>query len=153
MRIDGFEGAADDFASFAEGLRDVADNIDEAIDEGVGTTALQMERTAKQKVPVDTTTLRASIEARRLAIGEWVLGAKTDYAADVEFGTAPHTIEADQADALAFEGRDGELIFRQSVQHPGTPAQPYLRPAKREHQSELTRNINEEIEKLFARYL
>jgi HK97 gp10 family phage protein len=153
VRIGGFDDTADEFAEFAEGLRDVADNLDEAIDEGVKTTAFQIEGTAKRRAPVDTGALRAGIEARRLTIAEWVVGAKTEYATAVEFGTAPHVIEADQADALAFTGQDGELVFRQRVEHPGTPAQPFLRPALAEHQSDLVENINAEIEKLFDRYL
>jgi HK97 gp10 family phage protein len=153
VRIDGFEEAAGDFADFAEGLRDVADNIDGAVDEGVKTTAFQIEGTAKRKAPADTGALRASIEARRLDIGAWVVGAKTEYAAAVELGTAPHVIAPDDADALAFEGQDGALIFRQRVEHPGTPAQPYLGPAFRAHESDLTQNISDEIEQLFARFL
>ncbi|OYR66239.1 hypothetical protein DJ71_22120 [Halorubrum sp. E3] len=153
MRIDGFDDTADEFAEFAEGLRDVADNLDGAIDSGVETTAFQIEGTAKRIVSVDSGALRAGIEARRLSIGVWVVGAKSDYADDVEFGTAPHVIEADQADALAFMGQDGELVFRQRVEHPGTPAQPFLRPALAEHQSDLVENINDEIQKLFDTYL
>lgn len=151
--IGGFEEAAGDFADFAEGLRDVAANIDGAINEGVKRTAFQIERTAKQKAPIDTGTLRTSIEARRLDISTWAVGTNVEYAPAVEFGTAPHVITPDDADALAFEGQDGELMFRQRVEHPGTPAQPYLGPAFRAHESDLTQNISAEIERLFARYL
>lgn len=59
-----------------------------------------------------------------------LVGASADHAADVEFGTDPHTIEADDAEALHFE-LDGEEVFVKSVQHPGTEPQPFLRPAKR----------------------
>lgn len=153
MRIDGFDDAASDFAEFAEGLRAVAENMDNAVDEGVKKTAFQVEGTAKQYVPVESGTLRTSIEARRLGIAEWVVGTPIDYAADVELGTAPHVIEPDEADALAFTGQDGELVFRQSVDHPGTPAQPYLGPSLADHKSDLVRNINDEIEELYDKYL
>ena len=151
--INGFDAAAAEFASFAEGLRDVADNVDRALDSGVKTTAFDIEATAKRLVAVDTSTLRRSIAARRVELAAWAVGASAEYAADVEFGTDPHVITPDAADALAFQGRDGELIFRQRVEHPGTPAQPYLGPAFREHESDLVENISAELEQLFARYL
>lgn len=57
------------------------------------------------------------------------VGASADHAKYVEFGTDPHTIEADDAEALHFE-IDGESVFAQSVQHPGTKPQPFIRPAR-----------------------
>lgn len=143
-------GGAEDFAAFAEDLREAADRLDDAVDEGVQETAKQIELTAKQNAPVDTGTLRNSIGYNRIEPGVFEVGAGVDYAADVEFGTAPHVITPTDADALAFEGQDGELIFRQSVDHPGTPAQPFLRPALQEHQSDLAANIEAEIEALFT---
>ncbi len=58
----------------------------------------------------------------------WVTGATADYAVPVEYGTDPHTIRADDAEALHFKV-DGEEIFVREVDHPGTRAQPYMRPA------------------------
>lgn len=63
-----------------------------------------------------------------------VVGASASHAPDVEFGTDPHTIEADNAEALHFEWK-GQEIFVTSVQHPGTEPQPYMRPAAREVRS------------------
>lgn len=63
-----------------------------------------------------------------------VVGASADHAADVEFGTDPHVIEAKDAEALHFEWK-GQEIFVQSVQHPGTEPQPYMRPAARQVRS------------------
>lgn len=60
---------------------------------------------------------------------EWVVGTPVEYAAVVEYGSAPHPIEADQAETLAFPGEDGDTVFRASVDHPGTDPQPYFRPA------------------------
>lgn len=57
----------------------------------------------------------------------WVVGATADYAVPVEYGTDPHTIRADDAEALHFK-IDGEEIFIKEVDHPGTQAQPYMRP-------------------------
>lgn len=148
--IDGFDDAADDFEAFAESFREVAEELPTAIDSGVQKTARTVSGTAKRYAAVDEGELRQEIDTERIDLGAWAVVSKADHAAAVEFGTDPHVIRADEADALAFTGRDGELVFRQSVEHPGTPAQPYLRPSMKEHQSELVENINEAINELFA---
>ncbi len=55
--------------------------------------------------------------------------AGTPYAFFVHEGTNPHPIEANSAKALMFEGGNGEMVFRKHVDHPGTPAQPWLKDA------------------------
>lgn len=145
INIDG----GDEFAEFSENLREAAARLPIAIDSGVQTTAVAVERSAKQNAPVDTGTLSRSIEHRQVELGTYVVGTGIEYADDVEFGTRPHPITPDDADALAFEGEDGDLIFRSRVNHPGTPAQPYLRPALKTHQSDLAQNIREAIIELF----
>ena len=148
MRIDGFEESSDDFAEFAENLREFADGIDDAVDEGTRKTTKQIERTAKQHVPVDSGTLRWSIRFQRLGPGEYVVGTNVEYAPMVEYGTASHVITPTTGEFLYFEGEDGHLIRKRSVKHPGTPAQPYMRPALRKHRSDLARNIQAEIDAL-----
>lgn len=54
------------------------------------------------------------------------VSADTDYALYVEVGTGPHTIRSHGDYPL--RNRAGQ-VFGQEVHHPGTPAQPYLRPA------------------------
>jgi hypothetical protein len=85
--------------------------------------------TARRLCPVDTGALISTIEGEadrssmdcRLSAGD----AVTDYAAVVELGGRPHQITSHGAYPL----RDGEgRVFGRTVQHPGTPAQPYLRP-------------------------
>lgn len=71
-----------------------------------------------------------------------VVGASADHAGDVEFGTDAHTIEADDAEALHFE-MDGEEVFVKSVDHPGTEAQPYMRPAAMEIRSNAQEYLEE----------
>ena len=139
----------DDFREFADDLRDAASQIRFAIDIALRRTALAVERTAKENAPVDTGTLHTSIRFEKLSAEEYVVGTGVEYAPDVEFGTQPHVITPTSAEALAFEGRDGDLIFRSRVEHPGTPAQPYLRPALREHRSDLVQNIRQEISRVF----
>lgn len=58
----------------------------------------------------------------------WVVGTPVEYSIEVEYGTDPHTIRADDAEYLHFYV-DGEEIFIKEVNHPGTQAQPYMRPA------------------------
>jgi hypothetical protein len=49
----------------------------------------------------------------------------------VEFGTSPHTITPNDAEVLRFEV-DGEVVYTQKVEHPGTDPRPFLRPAVNE---------------------
>lgn len=44
------------------------------------------------------------------------------YAPYFEFGTIPHPITARRAKFLRFIGRDGNIVFRKSVKHPGNRA-------------------------------
>lgn len=148
--IDGFDEAAGDFAEFAEKLDEVATRLPNAIDSGVEKTATMVTGTAKANAPVDSGQLRQEIEWQRVELGFYEIISAAPHARAVEKGTSPHVITPDSADALAFEGQNGELVFRQRVEHPGTPAQPYLGPAMKQHQSELAENINEAINELFA---
>lgn len=45
-----------------------------------------------------------------------------------ETGTGPHEIGPDAKQALAFEGNEGRVVTT-FVDHPGHPAEPFLRPA------------------------
>lgn len=67
-------------------------------------------------------------------------GAYAPYAAAVEFGTGPHIIEPrkDRAEAsgqlrtnphLRWKTDGGGEVFAKRVKHPGTTAQPFMRPA------------------------
>jgi hypothetical protein len=149
--INGFDEYADDLDAFAEDLREFAARVDGAVDDGVETTTFQLYRSARRYVPVDTNTLRTSIAIRRLDIGRWAVGTPVDYADDVEYGTAPHVITPTNGEFLYFEGKDGHLIRKRSVNHPGTPAQPFMRPALNEHKSDLSRNIANAINDLARR--
>lgn len=87
------------------------------------------EQTAQRVCPVDTGDLKATITGEadtesmvcRLSAGDEAV----DYAAVVEVGGRPHRITSHGNYPL----RDGEgHVFGRVVDHPGTPAQPYLRP-------------------------
>ena len=57
-----------------------------------------------------------------------ILYASRSYAGYLESGTVPHRIEPRDAKALAFQ-INGKTVFAKSVQHPGIPSHPFLRPA------------------------
>lgn len=46
-----------------------------------------------------------------------------------ETGASSHEIKAQSGGFLVFEGKDGRTVKVRSVQHPGVPARPWLRPA------------------------
>lgn len=54
------------------------------------------------------------------------VGTDLDYGLYVEVGTGPHVISSHGDYPL--RNRQGQ-VFGRTVHHPGTPAQPYLRPA------------------------
>lgn len=62
-----------------------------------------------------------------------VVGTNTEYAIHVEYGTAPRTITPTDAEVLRFEV-DGDVVYTQRVEHPGTDPRPFLRPAVNEAQ-------------------
>ncbi|NHZ78442.1 hypothetical protein F2P44_03960 [Massilia sp. CCM 8695] len=85
---------------------------------------------AKSRVPVELGALRRSIRVNtgykkgRVSASVKAGNKKAWYWQFVEFGTAPHVIEAKRASALAFGG-----TVTQRVQHPGARPHPFLRPA------------------------
>lgn len=116
--------------------------LERELPRAMGDIALHIEREAKQRAPVDTGNLRASIASviEEIAGGyRAVIGSNVEYAADVEFGTGPHTITGNP---LRFT-TGGEVVFATKVNHPGTPAQPYLGPALRASEDYVTRRLKE----------
>lgn len=81
---------------------------------------------ARQYVPKRTgrlaESLRAEVQRKVLRVGS----LDVNYATDVEMGTAPHVILPRNKKALSWPGADHPVA---RVNHPGTRAQPYLRPA------------------------
>jgi hypothetical protein len=66
--------------------------------------------------------LRAEVHNKVLRVGS----LDVNYATDVEMGTSAHVIKPRFKRALYWEGADHPVA---KVNHPGTHAQPYLRPA------------------------
>ena len=81
--------------------------------------------------PVDTGRLRASGSMRIAERGSAVVGQveyTASYAAAVHNGTRPHVIVPRRGRYLRFQV-GGRTVYARRVQHPGTPARPYLATA------------------------
>lgn len=81
--------------------------------------------------PVDTGRLRASGSMRIAERGSAVVGQveyTANYAAAVHNGTRPHVIVPRRGRYLRFQVGD-RTVYARRVQHPGTPARPYLATA------------------------
>lgn len=109
-------------------MADGRGEIDAAIARYLEKVAVAIEADAKAGCPRDTGRLAESIHHEMADGGKTArIGTNVDYALSVEFGSRPHIIRGNPY--LAFPGRDGETVVRREVHHPGTPEQPFLRPA------------------------
>ena len=81
---------------------------------------------ARRGCPVDTAELLGTIETSypRLGVGRVHVG--TDHWHETEFGSRSHVIRPRNKQALAWPGADHPVA---KVEHPGTPEQPFMRPA------------------------
>lgn len=110
-------------------LANARTKIGSAVASDMDRAAEQVKEQMRQTVPVDTGTLRDSIAVVKDG-GKYHIGpVGVDYAKAVEYGTGPHVIMAHNGGVLAFS-MGGSTVFAKSVKHPGTKAQPYIRPAK-----------------------
>lgn len=80
---------------------------------------------ASRYCPVRTGNLKRKIRKFRAGKSGYVI-VDADYWADVEYGTRPHVIRSRGPYPLRSE--DG-TVFGPKVDHPGTAAQPFMRPA------------------------
>ena len=91
---------------------------------------------AKITSPVDSGALRNSHLAEPIKVSGGKVtteisaegGAKQQYAMHVHEGTRPHVIKPRRKKVLSWKGPEGR-VFASSVNHPGTPARPWLRRA------------------------
>ncbi|MCK5161770.1 MAG: HK97 gp10 family phage protein [Candidatus Aureabacteria bacterium] len=105
-------------------------------------SALKIESRAKQKCPVDTGFLRASIHSRLIAWNHAQVGSSmAKYAAAVEFGTKPHRPPFAPIKRWAEHKGIPEAAYPilLKIQREGTPAQPFLRPALYEEIDNVTK--------------
>lgn len=87
---------------------------------------------ARADVPVKTGNLGRGVREMPQTYRPFHVGGgvedPVDYAAPVHEGSRPHVIRARNAEYLRFEWH-GRIVFRKSVNHPGTRARPFLRNA------------------------
>ena len=108
----------------------------------------------KANVAVQTGGLRSSLYAVLSGRSTIKLGATAPHAVFVEKGTRPHVIlprrpggvlrfSVGIAPAVGL----GRVVFTKRVHHPGTRAQPFMRPAAREAHKLIPQYLWEEIQK------
>lgn len=81
---------------------------------------------ARAGCPIDSGDLVESIKPRFPGGLVGVVEVGTEYWSDVEYGSRPHEIRSHGPWSLRSD--EGEY-FGRVVHHPGTPAQPFMRPA------------------------
>lgn len=115
--------------SYERGLRRALGGISDDVKRAVERTRIDVQNEARRRVPVDTGRLRSSIVSRSENSGRtvgYVVGTNVNYAAAVEYGTAPHVIKPKNKKALFWPGARHPVA---QANHPGTRAQPFMRPA------------------------
>jgi hypothetical protein len=73
-----------------------------------------------------------------------VIGAGTEYAATIEFGSSPHFILPRFAKVLKFDV-GGETVFAKYVQHPGTAPQLIIHRAKMENYDKIVQAVRDGV--------
>ncbi|MEU1309505.1 HK97 gp10 family phage protein [Streptomyces cinnamoneus] len=101
-------------------------HLDAAVSEWLGDLGNRILTDARRLAPVDTSRLRDSLRAEVSGKVLRVGSLDCNYALYVEMGTGPHVITPRNKKALYWPGARHPVA---KVNHPGTPAQPYLRPA------------------------
>ena len=82
---------------------------------------------ARRRVPVDTGELKSTIRTGAVSPQHWRVWVGTEHWAPTEYGSAPHIIRS--TGPWPLRNRETGEVFGPVVHHPGTPAQPFMRPA------------------------
>ena len=91
-----------------------------------------VEAEAKRLINPDTGNLRGSIN-HRVQLNTAIVATNVEYAEPVEYGTGPHRIDS----AVKIRG----VGWRHIGMHPGTKAQPFMRPAIDNNRKGLIRRL------------
>lgn len=146
--FDGWEEAGKELDDFADGLIRVPNRLTLATEVATADTAKAITKEAKRRVPVDSRELQRDIDWHKVADNHYLVGTDKEYAPPVEFGSRPHIITADSADVLTFTV-NGQTVYTESVSHPGTEAQPFLRPALEGQRDNFRRRLKERTKNVF----
>mgnify|MGYP001434200364 CR=1 FL=1 len=117
-----------DVAKLAEALRRSGADADATTDEVLVKSANYLLTEMEVRVPVKSGALRNSLGVRREG-DRFIIGPTAKHAAYVEFDTKPHVIKPKNPDGVLAFRVGGKMVFAKSVNHPGTKAQPFVRPA------------------------
>ena len=139
---------------FIQALRRTPDMTLEEVDRVVGGVAVEGARTAGREAPKAVSTLRDSIIAEKVGEAFWQFRTRVDYARYVEEGTGPggrppieairrwirqHQIQPRQAR----DERGLAFLIARSIERKGTPAQPFMEPARQTSQQRLMARLPE----------
>lgn len=119
--------ASADIYKLASAMRESAGQSQITTQNVLVNSATYIKADMESRAPVRTGRLRQSIKID-VHQDRIVIGPHTEYAAFVEFGTKPHVIRPKGKKALSFFV-GGQRITVKSVNHPGTRAKPFVRPA------------------------
>lgn len=113
------------FSNILKKYKNRVDALSFEIDAEMGASVVNMENMAKQKAPVDTGRLRASITMRKVQPYEYQLVAQTKYAAYHEFGTGANYSVPEYKEwqelAAQFKGK--------GIKQVNIMPRPFMRPA------------------------
>jgi HK97 gp10 family phage protein len=109
-----------------------------------------IEAGAKARVPTKSGKTRRSIRTifRRKGL-EATVGTGYYVARFIHFGTKPHRIKTRKHQALELEV-GGEAMYRNSVEHPGIPANPFLERAYEQERGQLLSRFKRALRKAGA---
>ena len=119
-----------DLTQLAIDLNNAGEMAGRSLDDLMMFTANSMVADMQAIVQVDTGNLKRSLKVTVMSRGRIEIGPDTlmaPYAWDVEYGTKPHVIEAKPGKVLRFQVGE-RVVYTRRVRHPGTRAQPYVRP-------------------------
>ena len=113
------------FDKLFKDLNNATQDLIQQLDSEMGASIEEMATAAKQKAPVDTGRLRASINVLKEGPLKYTLNADANYAAYVEFGTGPAA--KNYVPALDTDWQEYAKSF-QKTREGHTPEQPFFYP-------------------------
>lgn len=120
-----------DISQLADALRETAQDSQVTTQQVLVQSSNQILAEMEARVPVDSGRLRASLQIK-VQTDRVIIGPDENiapYAGYVEFGTKPHVIRPKTPNGVLVFKMNGTTVYAKKVNHPGTKAQPYVRPA------------------------
>ena len=134
--------------------KEIIEKVEQARLRGVLKVCQKLEADMVMLCPVDKGDLRAAIGytcklGKKGSISlsgnaDGVVGVDKEHAPHVEFGTRPHVITIKSARVLT----DRKTFFGTRVNHPGTKAQPFVRPAIDQNINNIPEIMKSELSKV-----